>query len=306
MAKVTGPLFSTKARGLLARTLLYRRGGRTYSAYPYRKPKWPNTMSQQEHHALFSLLANRWSDFSTSDAEYWADFAPTQRLTNYNAYMSYNLARLNRRVKNGLVGWWPQICPAANNLYDLSPEANNALWYGPPDHWAPSRYGFVQRYTAPNAYVLVDDLPLYEFSGDFTVAYHYLSTSSANYNTVAKWTGLGSGSQWWLGCLATQIKAGIYTKDPSMVVFSSGVPASSTSWHHVALVRQGTMGHLYVDAVDEDARACSGAIAGDNNVALAFGNRALHPASWAYDGLLHDIRLYDRALSPGEIVLLAG
>lgn len=305
MARVIGPLFSNEARGLLASTFLYRRGGRAFSVYPYRKPRWPNTMLQQSHHSLFSLLAARWNDFSAADQDYWAPFARCRCITNYNAFLSYNLRRLNPYVLDGLIGWWPSICPNGNTLYDLTDNANHGSWNGPLDHWAPSRWNLVQKYVAPNAAVAVDDLPLYEFGGDFSVAYHYHSTSSDTACTVSKWTGLGSGSQWWVHCLATEIKAGIYTKDPSVAVFDANLPAASSRWHHVALVREGSTGHLYVDAVDRHTRPCSPSVAGQNSSPLTLGNWNGCVGTWPYTGLLHDVRLYDRAISPTDVDLLS-
>ena len=305
MVRLKGPLFGHDARGILAGILTYRRGGRAHSAYPYVKAKFPHTPAQIRHHALFSLLAARWGALPPPARTCWSDLARPHRLTNYNAYLSYHLTRLNSRVLDGLIGWWPNLCPIGDTLYDLSTSANPGTWFGPSDHWVDSPYGYASLYTPPNAYVQVGNLDIFKFTGDFTVAYHFQSVATANQVAVSKWTGLGSGSQWWIHVLSGKIRAGVYTPDPMVTIFQSNVPAGSGRWSHVALVRDGAVGHLYVDAVDTHTLPVGVGVCGQNAAPLTFGNFNGATGSWPYDGLLRDVRIYDRALSPGEVTSLS-
>ena len=84
-------------------------------------------------------------------------------------------------------------------------------------------------------------------------------------------------------------------------------------WHHVALtVAEGAnlqvpQNQLYVDGEVDSFRA-----GGSNNIYnlradadVAFGNSAALLNRW-YTGLMDDVRIYDRALSAGDVLWLAG
>ena len=77
----------------------------------------------------------------------------------------------------------------------------------------------------------------------------------------------------------------------------AGVPAVG-EWYHVAGTHDGTTMRLYVDGVEIGSRAVSGTVATGTGVQINSGNER-------FDGLLDDVRVYDRALSPCEIALLA-
>ncbi len=77
----------------------------------------------------------------------------------------------------------------------------------------------------------------------------------------------------------------------------AGVPAVG-EWYHVAGTYDGTTMRLYVDGVEIGSRTVSGTVGAGLDVQINSNNER-------FDGLLDDVRVYDRALSPCEIALLA-
>lgn len=110
--------------------------------------------------------------------------------------------------------------------------------------------------------------------------------------------------------------------DGSDMSFFSAAPISDDKWHHVALVNEGPRMLLYVDGrlvsgqalwhagggttdLGELRQTASGASLG---AAPVFIGAAHEPpvAHFLYRGLIDDVRLWSRALSPSEVTSLAG
>jgi glucose/arabinose dehydrogenase/chitodextrinase len=79
-----------------------------------------------------------------------------------------------------------------------------------------------------------------------------------------------------------------------------GGPSSSPvgSWTHVALTYDGSMLRLYVNATQVASAAASGAIQASSSPLWIGGNQ---PYGEYFNGLIDDVRVYNRALSQGEI-----
>ena len=91
-------------------------------------------------------------------------------------------------------------------------------------------------------------------------------------------------------------------------VANSNVPVNDSQWHHVAYVRSGTTGHLYVDGIDTVTHTGTTVYVGNELWSLAQewdGIVPNHTASNFYTGLLDDVVIWRRALSPLEIKRLA-
>ena len=71
-------------------------------------------------------------------------------------------------------------------------------------------------------------------------------------------------------------------------------------WYHVAAVYNGSNMIIYKNGVQAASTAKSGSIT-NGNASVAFGNQPAGAGARAFDGLLDEVCLYDKALSPTEI-----
>ena len=89
---------------------------------------------------------------------------------------------------------------------------------------------------------------------------------------------------------------------------ASGPPAGDGRWHHVAGTCDGQVNKLYLDGVERGQDKGHPGPIGKNNWDLCVGNNVIEDAGGeflAYDGLIDEVRIYNRALSADEIKLLA-
>lgn len=119
MVRIKGPLLGTHAAGTLASTLIYRRGGRGHTAYPYFKPLQPGTDAQAAHQTLFSAAAATWSSYTDDQKDAWNAAAAKKKITPYNAYLSVALRQAEPPPPP------PPLLPAA---WDRLSETEQAYW----------------------------------------------------------------------------------------------------------------------------------------------------------------------------------
>lgn len=77
-------------------------------------------------------------------------------------------------------------------------------------------------------------------------------------------------------------------------------------WTHLAAVYDGSSMMVYQDGVEVGRQSNSGSITGSNSVPVWLGGNPSGATDRPFDGLLDDLRIYDRALNDSEIMDLAG
>ncbi len=88
------------------------------------------------------------------------------------------------------------------------------------------------------------------------------------------------------------------------LIASSG-NLSNGQWAHVAATYDGASMRLFLDGVEVGAVAKTGVIDTDPSLPFWIGDNPPTVSSRSWDGEIDDVRLYDRALAPGEIQQLA-
>ncbi|MHC4739865.1 MAG: LamG-like jellyroll fold domain-containing protein [Planctomycetota bacterium] len=99
----------------------------------------------------------------------------------------------------------------------------------------------------------------------------------------------------------------MYTNDGVEEFLKSVIIAGKERWYHVTAVRDGTTQTLYIDGDLENVRTCSvnpvdfeGNFDNDE-INIGRYSRDGVPPQWNTNGLIDDVRIYDRALSASEI-----
>ena len=77
-------------------------------------------------------------------------------------------------------------------------------------------------------------------------------------------------------------------------------------WTHVVASWDGETMRLYKNGVEVGSLAKGGTLSTNPTVKVSIGNQPAGTGDRPFDGLIDDVRIYDRALSQEEIVWLAG
>jgi hypothetical protein len=77
-------------------------------------------------------------------------------------------------------------------------------------------------------------------------------------------------------------------------------------WVHAALVYDGSALRIYQDASLVGSQVKTGTVDTDTNVGVAIGNQPAGAGSTPFDGVIDEVRIYDRALSVSELQQLMG
>jgi hypothetical protein len=164
----------------------------------------------------------------------------------------------------------------------------------------PGKLGMGYRFDqALDRILIVPDHP--DFRGPYTIAgWIRPSATIDQIALLSKPFGTGSGNSWQLEVLEDD-RVSLSGGEPHTLASPAAIPADE--WRHVAGTWDGTTKRLFIGGVQVAQAAATVAydghdvyLGGDQNG----GTEVLH-----WDGVLDDLRVYNRALSAGELAELA-
>jgi hypothetical protein len=162
----------------------------------------------------------------------------------------------------------------------------------------PGLLGMGYRFDAVNDALVVEDSM--EFRGDVTIA--LWARPDATTNQIAALSKVYSGGNTWQLELMPSDR---WSFSGGSVHYLEGGPVTTPqTWHHVAGTWDGTTKRLYVDGVMVTSVAATLTYDTGDIVLGADINGGAFALFW--DGVLDDVRVYDRALDAAEIAALAG
>ena len=87
-------------------------------------------------------------------------------------------------------------------------------------------------------------------------------------------------------------------------LIASGGDLAAGRWYHAALTYDGTALRLYLDGQPVGSTPLSGPVDADPAMPVAVGNQPAGAGARPFDGLLDDIRILQRPLSPSELAAI--
>ena len=213
-------------------------------------------------------------------------------------------------LKQGLVGCWiPSISGNGLTLPDLSQYGNHgALTNMDASDWVSSGSGRALDFEPSDDRVLITDTRQWHKSDfSFTCWAYFRGAGTSNYGTVISkdsgpsmtWFFLSRDAYSYSGKLSANFYDG--ANNPSVQSLSV---LSLGRWYHLACAVEGNTCSLYVNGIFENSGSISSWTRPTiNNFTLGYWQVGNQQRSM--DGLLDDAKLYNRALTPSEIRLLA-
>ncbi len=169
--------------------------------------------------------------------------------------------------------------------------------------WVPGNTGNALDFDGVNDYVVADSVCAAMAGGDVTVS-AWIKAPATN-PAIQFMIGINASNgnnRLLLGTQADSAKLSLHESgwhDTTATVIDN-------TWHHIAYVLEDSSDTItiYVDGSDVLSFTSTVSIADDDTLSLGQKYTGATP-NYFYDGLLDEVRVYDRALSPTEIAILA-
>jgi hypothetical protein len=216
-------------------------------------------------------------------------------------------------VPSDLLGFWTMEEGSGTVTTDLSGSGNHGTLINGP-LWTSGKNGNGIYFDGFNDHVNVGT---FDVSGNQLTLAAWINVESFNHlsaqdgRIISKANGVADSSHWWMlssisASGGPRLRFRLKTNGSTSTLIASTGTLETGKWTHVAAVYNGSTMTLYKDGVQVGQMAKSGNISMDSSVPVWIGSNPPIAASRPFRGTMDDVRVYSRALSPGEIASLAG
>ena len=220
-------------------------------------------------------------------------------------------------ILNGLVGWWKFDEGSGTVAYDSSGNGNDGnLTNGPT--WATGKIGGALSFDGVNDYVDFGQKNL-GVNSNLSVSYWFKPNNGNGVIVEQGWNFTHNEFGW-----VVYLGANDYAPAARSISFGSGDESGNYNskaivqdaadtvdlnvWQHVSVIKVGTNIKIYlVGSLSHEGQIQKSAITYNSGYSLSIGKDLTDTGSnynSLYQGLLDDIRIYDRALSAAEVQAL--
>lgn len=124
---------------------------------------------------------------------------------------------------------------------------------------------------------------------------------------ISKATGTANTDHYWMISTinSTAIRFRLKAGGSTTTLSTSVGQVVANEWHHVAVTYDGSNMRIYVDGLPAASVPKTGLLTSSATAAVAIGNQPAGAGSRPFDGLIDDVRVYDRALTSAEIAAMS-
>ena len=233
-----------------------------------------------------------------------------ERLRLFQSDQPYNRKLFWNLPTNNMIAWWKFDEAKDHIAFDSSGNNHNGMLVGDPQ-WQTGQIGYALLLAGVGDYVDCGNSPAFDILEAITVSiWTKVQSSEQNkdYQII-----IGKGSISWKILLDKQSDSFVFAcggvevpnnlvPDIQADICGTGLVSrkkvSDGHWHHVVGVYDGENMFLYIDGSLDVSAAASGTI-DSNKAPLAIGANLWPYSKWT--GLIDDVRVYNRALTSGEV-----
>jgi hypothetical protein len=197
-----------------------------------------------------------------------------------------------------LVGWWKLDEDMGTTAVDWSGHGNHGTLQGDPQ-WVPGQVGGALEFDGSGDYVNCGNSPALTITDQITVAcWIKVAAFSKSWETI-----LAKGDDSYRMSRGPEFGDSIHfgCNGPTGGNLNATTIVTDDTWHHVALVYDGSNKIIYIDSV-EDARLASTGPIDISSYSLYIGENS-QATGRHLTGLVDNVRIYNKALTPAEIQL---
>jgi hypothetical protein len=198
-------------------------------------------------------------------------------------------------LSNGLVGYW-KMDESSGSAIDSSGNSNTGTWAGTGNHYTSGKFGGGANFNGTDDYIQKTSFPT-NLKTKFTYSAWVKTGSSCAGNYYLMEAEYGEPTMWIQSCL---LKVNLRNPDgAATTIFAGNTTLAINTWYHVA--------STYDDASDTVKIFVNGKLDGagthtsignqGGGTTFDIGGRA----TAFFNGIMDEVRVYNRDLSPGEI-----
>lgn len=309
MSKVHGPLFSLKAHGKLADSLIYQSSAHHSSVYKYHKPTGIASGAQWTQRRFVEFVLAQWIGMSQADKDAWKAEAKKYH-SDLPAY-HYFLKRAHQSPYTvcGLCAYWSFNEPSGATALDYSPNENNGTLKPTYPTDCPTRsksksdkFDKAMIFNGSNDYIDCATPPTLNFGAqNFTLAFWFKTNNAAQ-------------TQYFVTKQSNGYKGyGVYIQSSKFwVVVNDGIvgttwvttyTVNAQQWYYITLIKENDLATLYVNAENIGSKTSlnQGNIDVANNLTIG---KASHANDFYLNGTIDEVRILNRVMTADEIKFL--
>jgi hypothetical protein len=206
----------------------------------------------------------------------------------------------------GLVGWWTFDEGNGTTAYDSSGFGNNGTltnfnWTAT-SGWTTGKIGKALSFDGVDDYVGIPHSNSLDLVNAFTVSV-WVKYNTLSQAEVILWKGTGYDPTYGLGTIAAE-NGFRYWWTKSGVRYSSNlIPIQAGIWNYIVFTYDGSIMKCYLNGVDRNVNNSVSAPLDSFAQSLLIGKRLISEYV-PFNGLIDEVRIYNRALSADEIKVL--
>ena len=214
-----------------------------------------------------------------------------------------SLATVAQAQDPALVGWWKFDEGSGAVAADSSGNGNDGTLNGPVE-WVEGKIGGAMKFTGPYNYVQVQDSPSLDMTREITIAAWINPSWTGNNRILQKSSGGGDNQYRLLKEWGDNMVFHLPGLSPDRLEFVGLPPLGE--WTHLAAVYNRSKMIVYYNAEVAGEQDSSGDL-GTSDGTLCIGTKhETAPAGDEFNGMLDDVRIYNRGLSVSELKMLGG
>lgn len=221
-----------------------------------------------------------------------------------------NSKNISEALNNGLVAYWKMDENSGTSIIDSSGSsytANFGTGTSSPS-WSAGKFGIGTSFNGSTNYISIGSTDTLNFTSSFTLSAWVKTSqtvSSGNYPAIAGKGFLQSGTNGY-GLFINgddSNKVTFQARNNNTISTALGISISDNKWHHVVGVRnhETNTSYIYVDGqlINSNTTALSAGYSSSRNFGIGMRNGSNW--SFPFNGMIDEVRVYDRALNNNEI-----
>lgn len=256
-------------------------------------------------------LANvRGADLLDAEGQAWVGFTGEKRTSSSERYEILSWAfrpfDWSSEAPGQPSGHWPLDDGTGPQATDVSGGGHDGSLVPsglPGPLWSQGRVAGALRFNGVDQFVSFGTGPALSGTTDFSIA-AWIRTSTSTEGVVLQQRNGGYDGEYRLSVQSDgRLRFLVFGGGDYQFEFDSDRVVNDGEWHHVAAVRDGSEGRLYIDGIPAGAE--SGPVRPlDPTLEVAMG-ADIRDGNAYFEGYLDDVRLYASALSPSQVAYLA-